>query len=240
MAARRMPPLGSMAIWSNKLGWRLPRRSSTTRGRRVSGSVAGTYPLHLPARFDPDLAGGDQAVLRYAAGHCWGVGVAMRTLLAWRADPLPPDGVLPLCDPFTDLDEPDPDLGLYTALELPDVSWDPQWETKAGAHARILRELRQGVRVELARIAAEASLRAEIPPTRRTGLEHLTWLARYQFGNESFADIAHSAGYRRQSVTEAVKAAADLVSLPLRPPLAAGRPRTPAPPRVVRVGRKRR
>jgi hypothetical protein len=195
----------------------------------------------LPSRFEPSGHRNDEMVLRYAAGQSWGVGVALRTLLAWRAEPLPQEGVLPLWDPFADLDEPDPDLGLNAALALPPVSWDPQWETKAEAQARILRELRWAVRSELARIATGATVRAEIPPTRRTGLEHLSWLARYHFGDETFADIARSANCTRQSVTEAVKAAADLVSLPLRPPSPAGRPRTPAlPARIVRVGRRRR
>lgn len=194
----------------------------------------------LPLRFDPPDEADERAQVRYVAAQCWGVGAAIYTLALWRACPLPAEGVIPLSDPCVLSDSFDAVLDLHAVLTLPQLCWDPLTETRAAAQTRLLGQLRQVVREELLRIEARSAALAAPVPTLRTGLEHLTWLARYQFGGESFAEIAHSAGCTRQSVAEAVKAASELVALPLRAPLPAGRPKArPTPPRIVRLGRRR-
>ena len=66
---------------------------------------------------------------------------------------------------------------------------------------------------------------AEPMPRRRPTDRHIAWLARYQLGRESFEAIADSAGFKRQSVDEAIQTAARLLNLPLRPPSSVGRPK---------------
>ncbi len=55
---------------------------------------------------------------------------------------------------------------------------------------------------------------------------HCEWLARYQVGHESFGAIARSVDKERQSVTEAIKAAARMLNISLRPPNVGGRPKS--------------
>jgi hypothetical protein len=115
-------------------------------------------------------------------------------------------------------------LGVEAALSLPPQRWDPQRENRAAASKRITADLDRAVRTELRRIEAEALRRAVPPPAKRTGPEHLAWLARYQFRGESFSAIARDVCVERQTVTEAVKAAAELVGLPLRQASRPGQP----------------
>ncbi len=198
----------------------------------------------FPAGFDPsgpDRAS-EQALLRHAAERAWGLGVAGYTLHRWRALPLLPSDELGLAEPFAIspllLSE---DLGLERDLALPPQRWDPQRETRTAAQARIMGELRRVVRTELARIEVAARARAAAVPSKRTGTEHLVWLARYQLRQESFAEIARDVGKERQTVTDAVKAAAALVGLELRLPSRAGRPRiAPRRPQIVRIEMRRR
>ncbi len=176
----------------------------------------------LPARFDPTGLNrtDDRELLRHAAERSWGLAVAGFTLHRWRTLPLPPLDAFGLADPFAF--SPlvmDQDLGLEREVILPSPRWDPQRETRAAAQARIVGELRRGVQMELARIEAAARVRAAAVPSKRTGMEHLVWLARYQLCRESFAEIARDVGKERQTVTDAVKAAAALVGLELRSPM---------------------
>jgi len=184
----------------------------------------------------PDRAG-ERALLRYTAERSWGLGMAGYTLHRWRAEPLPSPDQLRLADIFASkANLAGEDLGLGGGITLPPAWWDPQGETRAAATARIMGELRRAVRGELRRIEAEAGVRAMPPPAKRTGIEHLVWLARYQLRAESFAAIARDVGKERQSVTEAVKETAALIGLPLRTPNPPGRTRT-APRRAARIVR---
>lgn len=173
----------------------------------------------------PDVVDPDE-ILRRAATGGWGLLMAAWTLHSWRADPLPPARAPGLIDVFPRwAGLGDADLGLEAPLALPVPRWDPQREERGAAAERILAELRAAVRSELDRIG-EAARRAGPPPRRkRTGLEHLAWLARYQFRHESFPSIASDACRERQTVTEGVRSAAELVGLPLRRPDRPGRPR---------------
>lgn len=184
---------------------------------------------------DPD------EVLRRAATGGWGLLMAVWTLHGWRADPLPATGSPGLVDVFARWPGlGDADLGLEAPLTLPVPRWDPQREERGAAADRILSDLRAAVRTELDRI--ELTARRAGPPARRkrTGLEHLVWLARYQFLHESYPLIAHDACRLRQTVAEGVRSAAELVGLPLRSPDPSGRPRKasvdelPPPPLVRR------
>jgi hypothetical protein len=170
------------------------------------------------------VAGADaRTLIRFAADRAWGLVEAAHTLFRWRWHPVGPGvgvhfGHLFLYAP----DVGDPELGLGRALSLPPQWWDPQREERATATKRILAELVRSVRAELGRIETEALRVGAPPPTKRTGLEHLAWIARYHFRGESYAAIARDVCVERQTVTEAVKAAAELVGLPLREPSRSG------------------
>ena len=110
-------------------------------------------------------------------------------------------------------------------MALPAVRWDPQSEERGVATVRIHGELRTAVRNELDRIETRARRVGAPSRAKRTGFEHLAWLARYQFRGESFTVIAEDVCRVRQSVMEGVKTAAELVGLPLREPDRPGRPR---------------
>jgi hypothetical protein len=183
----------------------------------------------FPVWLDPpgwEVGTDDRALLRYAADRAWGLVEATYALFMWRVDPLRTHHALRFGDVFltTSLID-DLDLGLDTPLSLPSQRWDPQREDRAAATKRILAELGRSVRSELGRIEAEALRSTAPPPAKRTGLEHLAWLARYHFRGESFSAIARDVCLERQSVTGAVKAAAALVCLPLREPSRPGPPR---------------
>lgn len=185
----------------------------------------------FPVRFNPPMSILDDSrgVLRHMASDAWGMSVAGFTLHRWRVLPLPTPEELYLVDFLTTASvAQDSDLALAATLALPLVGWDPQREDRATATKRILAELGRSVRSELGRIEQEALRLAEAPPIKRTGLDHLAWLARYQFRGESFSDIADDVGRVRQAVMEGVKDAAQLVGLPLREPTRPG-PRGEAP-----------
>ena len=152
----------------------------------------------------------------------WGLEDVTLALAYWRVHPLRESNPLPFDRILSCYEE---DLELGAPLRLPGASWDPQVEGRATATKRILADMGRAVRSELGRIEAEARRTAVPPPLKRTGLDHLAWLARYHFRHESFSTIAENVCKERQTVTEAVKAAADLVGLPLREPTLAGRPR---------------
>jgi hypothetical protein len=190
----------------------------------------------FPIEFTPSAQDrtGERTLLRSTAERSWGMGVAGYTLHRWRAEPLSPPDQLHLADPFAATGHfAGEDLGLGGGLTLPAPQWDPQGETHQAATVRIMGELRRAVRGELGRIEAEARARAMPPPAKRTGTEHLVWLARYQLPGESFATIARDVCKERQSVTGAVKATAALIGLPLRTPNPPGRART-TPRRAAR------
>ena len=183
----------------------------------------------FPVWLDPpgwEVGTDDRALLRYAADRAWGLVEATYALFLWRVYPLRTHHALRFGDVFmtTSLID-DLDLGLDAPLSLPSHRWDPQREDRASATKRITAELGRVVRAELGRIETEALRRAVSPPAKRTGLEHLAWLARYHFRHESFADIARDACVGRQAVAVGVKDAAALIGLPLREPNPPGRPR---------------
>lgn len=200
---------GPMWRWCER--WGIP----TWEDSPVSGGVA------VSSR-EMDHATFTRHVLRNA----WGLMETSMTLHAWRLYPFHPSAP----PPFGQILEINVhryafDLALAAPLRLPMPWWDPQREDRASAIKRITADLDHAVRAELGRIEAEA-LRVAVPSrVKRTGLEHLTWLARYHFRRESFAAIAKDACVGRQTVADGVKDAADLIGLPLREPTPAGRPR---------------
>ena len=168
----------------------------------------------------------DRSLIRFAAERGWGLVEGAFAVYTWRVSVFRPDGphrfgnVL-LTSPLVG----DRDLGVADLLSLPPQRWDPQREDRAAATRRILAELDRAVRAELGRIETEARRVGLPPPAKRTGLEHLAWLARYQFRHESFPTIARDAHVGRQAVAVGVKEAAALIGLPLREPNPPGRPR---------------
>jgi hypothetical protein len=161
----------------------------------------------------------------HAAGP-WGERMAVHTLYYWRFFPLPAANKIRLVDDRIAIAlSPDRRLGLRQEIVLPPVSWDPQDETRADARTRILAEIAEAVDEGLAQIEAGTGHQGSPPTVKRTGLEHLVWLARYQFRGESYRAIAKAVWRSPQGVTEAVKDAATLVGLPLRDRNPGGRPR---------------
>jgi hypothetical protein len=102
-------------------------------------------------------------------------------------------------------------------------AWEPaamrwqDWETRV---VERFKETLADHRTTIEKRAAEAGMvRTEI---RRE--EHLLWLARYQVGKESFSAIGRAAGVDRAAVARAIKTAATLCGLTLRPAAGGGRP----------------
>ena len=62
-------------------------------------------------------------------------------------------------------------------------------------------------------------------------IDHLRWLIQYQVKGESFTEIARDVkgDHAKKTVTEAIKAVAALIDLPLRKPQRGGRPPKPSP-----------
>lgn len=195
---------------------------------------------HLPAHFNPAPGADDWELVRLMTEECWGIGTAVYTLAFWRAYPLVVDEAACAVDGYSLRCRLDPELGTRRRVMLPDVWWDPQHERRADAQRRILAEVSTTVRHQLARIAAESRRVADPGATVHIRFEHLVWLARYQFGGESYAEIGSSVGKTRQNVSDAVRAAAALIHLPLRAPLPAGRPRSASHPHIVTRSRRPR
>lgn len=161
----------------------------------------------------------ERTVIRDLARHNWGPMLAATTIARWRVRPLVLTE-LGLVEPTlyaTPNDLWDEHLGLELPVRMPRLTWDPQRESRAAALTRIEGTLRRTVREELDRIEA-AALASDARPAlgKRTGQEHLVWLACYQCGGEGYATIARWACRERQTVTDGVKQAAELICLPLR------------------------
>lgn len=189
---------GGSALWRWCLRWGLPAWDD---------SLASAPELDL------------RTVIRLTADRAWALYEAHFALLCWRMYPLGPGaerhfGRGFLYSQFAN----DAELGLDRALSLPSQRWDPHGEERAAAARRITADLGRAVRAELRRIEAEALRTTVAPPAKRTVREHLAWLARYQFRHETYSAIAKDVRLTRQTVTDAVKQAADLVGLPLRQP----------------------
>jgi len=168
----------------------------------------------------------DRSLMRFAATRGWGLVEGAYAVYTWRVSVFQPESPHALGRVLlTTILVDDRDLELEAPLCLPPQRWDPQREDRAGATKRITAELGRAVRAELGRIEAEALQRAVPPPAKRTGVDHLAWLARYQFRHESFPTIARDAHVGRQAVAAGVKDAAALIGLPLREPNPPGRPR---------------
>lgn len=102
--------------------------------------------------------------------------------------------------------------------------WDLTAERWQDAEARLDAAYAEAKREHRRRLTALAeTLELQHEPTKATP-EHYSWLARYHLRGESYGRIA--AGHHdRKSVEDAVKRAAALIGLDLRPPSAPGRPR---------------
>ena len=179
----------------------------------MAGKVDSTGPTMawarrwgFPVTFEPTTSMHEDArgVVRHLAASSWGISVAGFTLHCWRVLPLVHSEELCLVDLLTTASAAqDIDLGLAATLALPSATWDPQREDRASATKRITAELGRAVRADLGRIETEALRRTVSPPAKRTGLEHLAWLARYHFRHESFPRIARDAHVGRQAVRSA-------------------------------------
>ena len=202
---KMLAPHGAMWRWSER--WDLP------------------FERDVPERF-PDLEDFDvySAPSRFSAFRTWapqgwGLENVALALSYWRVRPLRESNPLPFDRILSCYEE---NLELDAPLRLPEASWDPQGEDRATATKRILADMGRAVRSELGRMESEAARTAVRPPVKRTGLDHLAWLARHHFRHESFSAIARDVYLERQTVTEAVKAVAELVGLPLREPTRGG------------------
>jgi hypothetical protein len=161
----------------------------------------------------------ERTVMQDLARHNWAPMLAATTISRWRVRPLT-HAELGLIEPTlfaTPGDLWDEHLGLEQPVRLPPLMWDPQLESRATALARIETKIGTAVRSELDRIEAAAH-QANVRPAlaKRTGRDHLVWLASYQCGGESYAKIARWTCRERQSVADGVRQAAELICLPLR------------------------
>lgn len=108
------------------------------------------------------------------------------------------------------------------SLTLP--GWDLTAERWTEAETRLDAAYEEAKRAHRQRLTALAeALELAREPTKATP-EHYAWLARYHLRGESYGRIAEG-HHERKSVEEAVKRAAALIGLDLRPPSSAGRPR---------------
>jgi len=95
--------------------------------------------------------------------------------------------------------------------------WDPAWETEADFDRRIEEHKRR-----LRKRAAELGYRQL---KAKDNAEHFAWLARYQFHEDlTFAQVAESLEMKPGAVEQAIKRAAALLELSLRPSRGPGRP----------------
>ncbi len=102
--------------------------------------------------------------------------------------------------------------------------WDLTAERWADAEARLDAAYEEAKRAHRQRLTAFAeSLELAREPTKASP-EHYAWLARYHLRGESYSRIA-TGHHERKSVEDAVKRAAALIGLDLRPPSPSGRPR---------------
>lgn len=118
-------------------------------------------------------------------------------------------------------------VGRAAPVVVPPMSWNGRVETRAAAEERMRRAAEEAIRAQLD--AAEAQLAAEgaeRTPTKTTGLDHFQWLVLYQVDGLSHRAIGDAVFRHRQAVRTAISDTAKLIGLPLRPPAAAGRPRS--------------
>lgn len=102
--------------------------------------------------------------------------------------------------------------------------WDLTAERWADAEARLDAAYEEAKRAHRQRLTALVeSLELAREPSKASP-EHYAWLARYHLRGESYNRIA-AEHHERKSVEDAVKRAAALIGLDLRPPSRAGRPR---------------
>lgn len=124
------------------------------------------------------------------------------------------------------------DIGLAVPLPAPTKfvgklpAWNHAAESKDAYLARARDRVDQLLLAHVKTVEGE-SLRQgrDRVPSKRNGDEHFRWLVRYQFLCESQAVIARHACVERQTVQSAIHATAELVGLPLRGALPAGRRR---------------
>ena len=95
------------------------------------------------------------------------------------------------------------------------AGWDPSiesWERWRGDLDYQLAKYLDGYRE---RHEARAESRGLVRHVNRR-VEHFEWLAMYQLGNESFVALARRLQQDRATVTDAIRAVADLIELPIR------------------------
>jgi hypothetical protein len=98
---------------------------------------------------------------------------------------------------------------------------DPTWRSRGDFQADVLEQVRQALDDYCDRIEAAALAAGLKRATRKQGVEHFDWLARYQVKGESFASIAKAVRYKfgggRQTVRKAIIELAKYLELTLRP-----------------------
>lgn len=119
-----------------------------------------------------------------------------------------------------------------------EATWDPYQETADANRARVLSEFAERLdrwHDETRRVERDQG--GYPAPIKRSGEDHFRWLARWQVGLETYAEIARDAGDGRvvdaDAVKDAIVSTARLITLERRPPDPPGRP-----PKILRTARK--
>jgi hypothetical protein len=117
-------------------------------------------------------------------------------------------------------------FGSAAPVTFPPMAWNPRFESRAAAEARMRAEAERAIKDHLDATKAQfAAAGAELTPTKTTGLEHFRWLVRYQVKRQSQRAIAKEVFRERQAVRTAITETAKLIGLPMRPAARPGRPR---------------
>ena len=106
-----------------------------------------------------------------------------------------------------------------------DAEWDPILTTRAEAERELRGAFEDYLRRRLDEIETLAESRGLVPTAEKRRPEHFEWLVYYQVELWSQGEIAEQYGVDRTTVRDALKHAADLLGLTLRPRGRPGRPR---------------
>lgn len=120
-------------------------------------------------------------------------------------------------------------------------AWEPTVQPRSFARKEILSQLRKALDQWLDERERLVQGRGYVlAPDVRQPEKHTRWLVRYQVVGESYTSIARDEGLAapeaqgRQTVADAVRAAAERLGLQLRPPDQGGRPAKPRPRTLAR------
>jgi hypothetical protein len=116
------------------------------------------------------------------------------------------------------------DLPRLLTLNLP--SWSPldeTWEEYARESDRALKALLTEHRTQALEAVQEAGLKKAYE--RRQLEEHISWLVAHQVRGQSCAQLSKDLIHDRRTIEQAVRAAAEMLGIELRPRKKAGRPR---------------